>query len=200
VATDPGVSSGGSVVVSSSTTLKARAFRDGLLPSLVTSVSYNLKVARPAFDPPIGPVTNGQSIAILCLTPGATIRYTLDGTDPTASSPLYQSPIAYSNSAMLKARAFKSGFADSVAAVFSPSLFSIQNFMSVGNGLNNSLDCPSLAGWSYQLQTAEDPAHWRNLGGAQPGTNGTLRFYLNNVYPLPARHLFRITAVEDLGF
>ena len=51
VASDPGVSSGGAITITSGTTLKAIAFRNDLLPSPVTAVPYTLKVGRPAFTP-----------------------------------------------------------------------------------------------------------------------------------------------------
>src|SRR5439155_7390502 len=196
---DPGFSSGGSVSISSGVTLKARAFRDGLLPSPVTTATYTLKAARPGFSPPQGPVTNGQLIAIASLTSGATIRFTLDGTDPTGASAIYSSPIPYSQSATIKARAFKTGFDDSAVAVFSPSTLPIQNFVSAQAGINNSFDCPALSGWVYHLQVAENPSQWRDFGRAQPGTNSTLHFRNDNVYPTTARRLFRIRAEPDLG-
>ncbi len=43
------------------------------------------------------------------LEPGAEIRYTLDGSRPDASSPLYLKPLAVSNTTTLRATAFKDG-------------------------------------------------------------------------------------------
>jgi len=53
-------------------------------------------------------------------TPGATIRYTLDGSEPTTSSALYAEPLMVAGSASIKARAFKNGMSDSdvVGATF----------------------------------------------------------------------------------
>jgi glucose/arabinose dehydrogenase len=199
VATDPGISSGGTVSISSGATLKARAFRNDLLPSSVASVTYNLKVARPFFNPPVGPATNGQLITLLCATPGATICFTLDGTDPTAGSPVYSSPVAFTNGVPLKAAGFKAGFAASTAAAFVPSSVVIQNYSHGNSDLNNLFSCLSQPGWTYQMQVGEDPLHWRNFGGTQAGTNGLLTFKDNNVPPAPLRHMFRIKAVEDSG-
>jgi hypothetical protein len=44
---------------------------------------------------------------------GATIRYSTDGSEPTASSPIYTGPITLAASATVKARAFKAGLLDS---------------------------------------------------------------------------------------
>ena len=42
-------------------------------------------------------------------TPGVDIRYTVDGTEPTGSSPLYSSPFAVSATTTVRARAFRPG-------------------------------------------------------------------------------------------
>ena len=47
---------------------------------------------------------------------GATIRYTLDGSDPTSSSTAYSSALQISSTCTVKARAFKSGFLESDVA------------------------------------------------------------------------------------
>ena len=43
-------------------------------------------------------------------TEGATLRYTLDGSDPTEASPLYEMPFTIKESLPVKARAFREGF------------------------------------------------------------------------------------------
>ena len=61
----------------------------------------------PVFDPPKGrvPVTVGISSE----TEGAVIRFTLDGSDPTPTSTVYEAPLSIDKPASLKARAFKAG-------------------------------------------------------------------------------------------
>lgn len=51
------------------------------------------KVATPAFSVPAGEYAEAQSVELSCETEGAAIYYTLDGTDPTASSTLYENAI-----------------------------------------------------------------------------------------------------------
>ena len=46
--------------------------------------------------------------------PGAAIHYTLDGTRPTASDPLYDKPLDLSGPTVVRARAFKKGFTKSI--------------------------------------------------------------------------------------
>lgn len=48
--------------------------------------------------------------------PGAAIRYTLDGTEPTESSPRYEGPITIRETTTLRARAFAPGMDDGFAA------------------------------------------------------------------------------------
>lgn len=52
-------------------------------------------------------------------TPPSTIRYTLDGTDPTAASPLFSAPLTISDPKVLKVRAFVPGLLPSKIATAS---------------------------------------------------------------------------------
>ena len=71
------------------------------------------KCVAPTFTPPAGTYSGTQSITISTLTIGAAVRYTTNGTDPTASSTLYTVPVSVSSSKTLKARAFLAGYTDS---------------------------------------------------------------------------------------
>lgn len=75
-------------------------------------------VSTPAFTPAGGTYTAEQNVTITCATSGATIRYTTDGTDPTTASTPYTAgaPIAVAATSTIKAKAFKSGMADSTVA------------------------------------------------------------------------------------
>ena len=71
------------------------------------------QVAAPTFSPAPATYSSAQSVTILTTTSGAAIRYTVNGVDPTSSSTLYSGPVTISSTALLKARAFKSGMTDS---------------------------------------------------------------------------------------
>jgi len=73
-------------------------------------------VATPTFSPAEGTYTEAQNVTISCETEGATIYYTLDGEEPTASSAVYSSPIAISETTTVKAMAAKDGMLDSEVA------------------------------------------------------------------------------------
>lgn len=73
--------------------------------------------AAPTFSPPGGSYSQVQSVTLSSTTAGATIRYTTDGSEPTASSPAYTgAPIAVNASATLKAFASANGLANSPVA------------------------------------------------------------------------------------
>ncbi|MCL2290920.1 MAG: chitobiase/beta-hexosaminidase C-terminal domain-containing protein [Bacteroidetes bacterium] len=73
-------------------------------------------VATPTFTPPGGSYLTPQSVTINCTTEGATIRYTLDGSEPTESSAVYNTPLNISTTTTLVAKAWKAGLTPSAVA------------------------------------------------------------------------------------
>ena len=57
--------------------------------------------------------TEPIEIDLATTTPGAEIRYTLDGSEPDSLSPLYTAPVRVDRSLVLCAKAFKPGAAPS---------------------------------------------------------------------------------------
>ena len=107
------------LTITSTTTLKAKAFKSGMIDSDVASGTYNIgtvKVATPTFSPAPGTYQSSVKVAILCFTRSATIRYTTDGSDPDSSSSKYSSPLTITSTTTLKVKAFKSGMIDSDVA------------------------------------------------------------------------------------
>lgn len=97
------------------TIVKARAFAPGLEPSGVAQQTYVIKAAMPYFVPGPGAYPGPQKVSIFDETPGAQIRYTLDGSVPTASSALYGPPVTVPCGQTLKAVAFKDRYVRSEA-------------------------------------------------------------------------------------
>lgn len=64
-------------------------------------------VATPTFSVPAGNYSEVQNVEILCATEGATIRYTLDGTDPTEESAEYTAALTITEPTTVKAKAYK---------------------------------------------------------------------------------------------
>ena len=73
-------------------------------------------VATPTFTPEAGTYNEPQTVSIACATEGATIHYTLDGSDPTESSPVYSEPISIEETTTIKAIAMKEGYDNSAIA------------------------------------------------------------------------------------
>lgn len=109
------------LVITSNTTVKARASATGYSDSTIASAVFQVTsgtgtVATPTISPNGGTYSGSVSISIATTTPGATIRYTIDGTDPGTSSALYSSPFTITASAVVKAKALATGMSDSAVA------------------------------------------------------------------------------------
>ena len=99
--------------MSSNLTLKAVAYGSGLTDSAVGSAAYTIQAATPTFTPPAGNYSSTQSVTITT-TPGASIRYTTDGSTPSSTTgTVYSGAVSVSSSLTLKAIAYGSGLADS---------------------------------------------------------------------------------------
>ena len=111
----------GPIAVSTTTTIKAIAVKSGMNNSAIATAAYTItsapvdKPATPTFNPAGGTYTTAQNVTIACATAGADIRYTLDGSNPTASSALYTGPVAISATTTVKAVAIKDGQLSDVA-------------------------------------------------------------------------------------
>jgi len=92
--------------VTSPMTVRARAFRPNYLPSVFSSQSYDLTVMPVVFDHSEGIYTNAFLLQLSCDTPGAVIRYTTTGPEPTLSSPQYESPLSVTSTMTVRAKAF----------------------------------------------------------------------------------------------
>ncbi len=75
------------------------------------------QVAAPVFDPVSGTKFEDKlAVSITCETDGATIYYTLDGTEPTTSSVKYTGAIEVLQTQTIKAIAVKDGMLDSIVS------------------------------------------------------------------------------------
>ncbi len=108
----------GAISVSSNTTLKAIGVKSGSTTSAVATAAYVIgtPVATPTFSPAGGQYSSAQTVTISTATSGSTIRYTTDGSQPTASSTLYSGPISVPSTRTINAIGIKSGLANSAVA------------------------------------------------------------------------------------
>lgn len=63
----------------------------------------------PTFSVAAGAYFEAQTVELACATEGATIHYTLDGTDPTEASPVYSAALIINTTTTVKAIAIKAG-------------------------------------------------------------------------------------------
>ena len=93
-----------------------------LAATLVKSSFDDIRAAQPLYDVANATVTSIAAArtafvdkviaAISCPVPGAEIHYTIDGSEPTESSPKYEQPITITESTTLKSRALLAGSDD----------------------------------------------------------------------------------------
>lgn len=84
------------------------------------STAYNGYANTPIIDPPSTLSATPVNVVVYNTnTAPSEVRYTLDGSEPTAASTLYTGPITLANTAVLKACAFKPGNAPSPVAAAS---------------------------------------------------------------------------------
>ena len=101
----------GPLVVPGDAVVYARGYRDGFQDSDLNGATYTWAIAEaPIFSPASGPITNGTWIAMSSPTPGAKIRYTLNGTEPTGTSPKYTNSIRINGNTTVKAITFAKGY------------------------------------------------------------------------------------------
>lgn len=71
-------------------------------------------VANPTMDPDGGTITASTDIALATTTPGAAMRYTTNGSTPSATAgTLYTAPFLLAASATVKAIAYRTGWTSS---------------------------------------------------------------------------------------
>jgi hypothetical protein len=79
--------------------------------------SGTVRLDNPTVSLKSGRYPSAQTATITHATPGAVIRYTLDGSEPTPTSVIYTNPIAVNKTLTLKAKAFASNFIPSKSEV-----------------------------------------------------------------------------------
>ncbi len=86
--------------------------------STVSSAAFDIgnQIATPVITPPTGSFSGPVWVGISNSVPGTTIRFTSDGKDPEATSPIYTGPFQITGSRLIKAIAQSNGLTDSAVA------------------------------------------------------------------------------------
>ncbi len=113
----------GSFVISDNAIVKAKVFSDTYFDSATISANFRkepLTVSTPVINAESEFTGRKTSVSMACATDGAEIRYTLDGSEPTANSTLYQAALTINMSIgdtlVIKAKAFCANYIDSATA------------------------------------------------------------------------------------
>ncbi len=129
-------------------------------------------VSAPTFTPAGGTFTNSVSVSLATTTTGATIRYTTNGTTPTATSTQYSAPFTLASSATVKAIAFTSSTNSAVASanfvVTTTSTTVPPDTNSVPSNTNTIPSTNVVAGNSAKLVKTDTTTigNWKNVYGA----------------------------------
>ena len=120
---------------------------------------YQVEVDSPTILPVAGYGTGEVEVTLATTTPGAAIRYTTDGSEPTAGSALYGGAFSLARNTTVKARAFLAGTAPS----------GISNTY-YGLATSHPLPVTDTALWlrgdsGVELRTDGSVARWRDLSG-----------------------------------
>jgi len=109
------------ITIADTQTVKARAYKAGWTASDSGHASYWISsgtVATPTVTP-AGGTPASPVVSMSTATTGATVRYTLDGTTPTATSAAFTYPFAVPVTTTLKVKAFKAGYTASATTTVS---------------------------------------------------------------------------------
>jgi serine protease len=111
--------SGDGLVINATTEVLARSFRDGAQPSETTGGVFTIfgTVATPTISVSGSPPHIGSTtVSLSTISPGATIRYTINGDTPQPFSPAYDGPIALGvGGHAIRARAFAGNLASATS-------------------------------------------------------------------------------------
>ena len=142
----------GPFTISDTTTVKARAVARGYFDSEVFTQTFTF---APRAATPTSTSTAGYRNTLVDLataTPGATIRYTTDGSDPTAESPVYDGTINVTNrtcATTVKAVVFADGYRPSEVFTYN---YYVKQFFGDTNDVNIAA--------SYADTSENRAAHW----------------------------------------
>lgn len=114
-------------------------------PGTFNATSLPSVVATPVLSNPGGLFAGSITVTATCAEVAATMRYTLDGSEPTAASTPYTGPLSFSSNTELRVRAFASGKVPSTVrgAMYRLSFLGINEFLA-----SNATTAPEISDFS----------------------------------------------------
>ena len=158
----------------------------------VTLCDAPAECGTPTFSVDEDTYTETQSVTISTTTPGATIRYTTDGTDPTSSSgTVYSEPVEISCTTTLKAIAYKAERDDSEVGSVDITIKVPDPTFSVNSGTyyavqNVTLSC-DMDGATIYYETTND--------GTDPTTPTSSSTEYTGAISIPANSTIKVSAI-----
>lgn len=119
---------------------------------LLVSTTGPIPVSKPVITPPAGAYFDAVNVTLTSPTPGAAIHYTVNGSVPTAASPVYSSPFTLAGSATVRAIALKAEMPDSG---ISTTAFSIPGFSHLGTVKSPHARNIANSNWSVGGETVD---------------------------------------------
>ncbi len=141
--------------------------RTGATATAIFNITVNtgLTVATPRISPAGGTNPDYVKVTLSCSTSQSVLRYTLDGSTPTAISTKYTAALTLSNSVTLKTKAFRAFYTDSAIAAASflitTPVITTASMLPSGSTTQN---------YSKTLQATggATPYQWKLLSGSLP--------------------------------
>ncbi len=184
------------ISTTTTTTLKTVAYVGTVTsPTTINTYTKLLPVQTPTFTPGSTTFTDSSlQVKIACATSGAIIRYTTNGTDPTSTSAIYSSPLPFTATTTLKAKAFKSGMTDSgvASATYTKQMLPIVLAVAPSKNTINVGDCLNFTGIVTQggkpvnglTIGVQDPMKQQSIGSAATtDSGGKFTYYAENMCP-----------------
>ncbi|WP_258953373.1 chitobiase/beta-hexosaminidase C-terminal domain-containing protein [Lentzea californiensis] len=194
----------GPISVSGNRTINAIGIKSGQANSSVGSASYVIgtPVATPTFSPPGGAYASAQTVTISTATSGSTIRYTVDGSTPTSSSPVYSGPISVPSNRTINAIGIKSGLANSAVASATYTIGTQQGCVQSDNpnfGPNTRIFDPGMSATSIQAQLDTDFNNQKDTITAQMAPRRVAHLFKPGTYNGIHDDVGYYTSVSGLG-
>ena len=119
--------------------VRAYSAYSGVTLKATHNASANTNVAStPSFTPAPGTYSGQVSVSLAAATPAnATIRFTTDGSTPTAASEVYNAPIVLYNTTVVKAATFATGYTTSATATGNYTINNTLQILSNGAPISN---------------------------------------------------------------
>jgi hypothetical protein len=144
-------------------------------------------VPAPRALPPPGVFSDRAIVRLRCPKARTTIRYTLDGSEPTTNSPAYSSPILLTDATRLRARAFHRSGTASIEIDTRYSVLPAGSFTSLASG-QPAHHRSTLAGGSHLFRITLPPDQSR-LRIVTEGGSGKAEIFIRHGSP-PSRRSF----------